>query len=202
MTHRPLPFAILLVLLVLLTVAAQAAPPRPRPYSGCGVLALSPEPGADRVPLVVYQEPGVARLAELDGSALSRLAGDGRQPLVAVSARRGRWTRLVYDEAGREGWIDQARAWQYLSWQEYLPGRWLRILPGMKKDGYALRSGPGAPGPEVGNLSRDQAVRVLQVENDWVRLQAPAGWFRWRDGDGRITVSLAGEDGAKQAEKR
>ena len=185
---RPLMLAI--SLLLAFAAAAHSAPPRPRPYSGCGLLALKPEPGALGIPLSLYQEPGVERLTELDGSALPRLSGSAPEPVVAVSARKGGWTRLAYDDAGREGWIEQARAWQYLSWQEYLPGRLLRVLPGMKKQCYALRSEPGAGASGKGSLTRDQAVRVLRVENDWVRLQAPAGWFRWRDADGRLTVSL------------
>jgi hypothetical protein len=132
-------------------------------------------------------------MAELDSSTLPRLSGSATDPLVAVSARKGEWTRLTYDDAGRQGWIRQARAWRYLSWQEYLPGRCLLILPGMKKGYYALRSEPGAGGGERENLTRKEAVYVLQVDNDWVRLQAPSGWFRWRDDDGRLTVALPGE---------
>lgn len=172
--------------------SAQAAPPRPRPYSGCGVLALVPEPGEGRGTLPVYQEPGLFRMAELAPSALPRLSGNDREPLLAVSARRGGWTRLAYDDAGREGWVEQARAWRYLSWPEFLPGRSLRVLPGLKKGLYLLRSEPREGAAEAGGVARDQEVRVLQVDGDWVRLQAPAGWFRWRDADGRLTVSLQG----------
>jgi hypothetical protein len=183
---------------VLCAGAAHSAPPRPRPYSGCGVLALKPDPGSERVTLAFYDEPGVARLTELDGASLPRLAGSGPEPLVAVSARKGGWTRLAYDDAGREGWIEQARAWDYLSWREYLPGRRLRILPGMKKGLYALRSEPREDGADRGSLERDQTVQVLQVEGDWARLRAPAGWFRWRDGDGRLTVSLQEPGGTEK----
>ena len=181
---------ITLLLLVLLPIAAEAAPPRPRPFSGCGVLALKPDPGSDRVTVTLYDEPGLARIAELEGSALPRLAGSGAEPLLAVSARKGGWTRLYYDDAGREGWLDQARAWSYLPWREFLPGRPVRVLPGMKKGYYVLRSEPAEGSAEQGVLLRDQTVRVLQVQGDWARLQAPSGWFRWRDGDGRLTVSL------------
>jgi hypothetical protein len=179
-----------LLLLFFFAGAAHPAPLPPRPYSGCGVLTLGPESGADRVLIPFYREPGLLRITEVEGSALPRLSGSGSEPLVAVSERRGGWDRLSYDDAGREGWIKMARAWQYQSWQEFLPGRTVRILPGMKKGYYALRSEPGGGGFEKGSLARDLAVRVLQVEGDWARLQAPAAWFRWRDGDGRLTVSL------------
>lgn len=135
------------------------------------------------------------RVAEFEAASLPRLAGNSVEPLLAVSARRGRWTRIAYDDAGREGWIEQARSWDYLTWQEFLPGRQLRILPGMKKVLYAVRHEPREEATENGTVTRDQAVRLLQVEGDWARLQAPSGWFRWRDGDGRLTVSLEAPEG-------
>jgi hypothetical protein len=189
------PLLLLIPLLLVLNVAALgAAPPRPRPYSGCGVLALTGEPWAAKVPLVLYQEPGVLRVAELERGALPRLAGSEAEPLVAVSARKGEWTRLAYDDAGREGWLREPRAWRYLPWQEFLPGRRVRILPGMKKGFYALRSEPREAAPETAALSRDQEVRLLRVQGDWASLEAPAGWFRWRDPDGRLTISLQDTD--------
>lgn len=189
------PLFITLLLLIFCTSAALAAPPRPRPYSGCGVLMLKPDPTTEKSRIVLYQEPGLLRVAELEPSLLPRLAGSPVEPLLAVSARRGGWTRIAYDDAGREGWIEQPRAWEYLTWQEFLPGRLLRILPGMKKALYAVRSEPREEATENGTVTRDQAVRLLQVEGDWARLQAPSGWFRWRDGDGRLTVSLEAPEG-------
>ena len=168
---------------------AQAAPPPPRPYSGCGVLLLPSSSGAEPVPVVVYAEPGVQRVAELDLAALPRLEGDRQEPRVAVRATRGGWLRIAYDDAGREGWIEASRGWKYRPWQEFLPGRVIRILAGMKKGLYTLRGEPGEAGPERGALVRDQQVRVTRVEEDWAELQAPSGWFRWRDADGRLTVS-------------
>lgn len=194
--QRPLLIALLLIFCC--SLAAQAAPPRPRPYSGLGVLALKPEPGAERLTVVLYQEPGVARVAELDASSLPRLAGNGAEPLLAVAARKGNWARVAYDEAGREGWLELVRSWQYLSWPEFLPGRQVAPLPGLKKGWYLMRSEPGGGGEERGSLTRDQVVRVLQVADDWARLEAPSGWFRWRDPDGRLTISLKEWEGAEK----
>ena len=177
-----------MVLALLLCRAVHAAPPPPRPYSGVGVLALHPVPGAELSPVVFYAEPGLQRIAELEIAALPRLAGDRREPLVAVGATRGSWLLVAYDGAGHEGWIEPPRAWEYRSWEEFLAGRPVRVLPGMKKGLYALRGGPRETDPERGVLARDQQVRVDRVQEDWVRLRAPAGWFRWRDGDGRLTV--------------
>ena len=179
-----------LLLLLLSGGAAHPAPPAPRPYGGCGVLALKLWPGAEPARLTLYREPGLLRIAEYDPAALPRLAGSAAEPLLAADARKGGWTRLAYDDAGRQGWLEQARGWQYLSWQEFLPGRTVRVLPGMKKGLYLLKSGPDESAAPIATVNRDQQVRVLQVEDDWARLQAPSGWFRWRDGDGRLTVSL------------
>jgi hypothetical protein len=153
------------------------------------VLALRPVPGAEEVPIGVYAEPGLQRISELAIPSLPRLGGLQQEPLVAVTACKGGWVRLAYDDAGREGWIKLLRSWEYLPWQEFLPGRMVRISPGMKKGCYSLRGRPDEGSTGRGTLTRDQPARVLQVEDDWARLQAPSGWFRWRDGDGRLTVS-------------
>jgi hypothetical protein len=195
--QRLLSISLALAFVFMLAGTARCAPPRPRPYAGCGVCALKTGPGAERSALAFYQDPGLARIAELDAAALPRLAGSGPEPLLAVSERRGGWLLVAYDDGGREGWTKQARSWRYLDWREYLPGRLLRILPGMKKEQYTLGSKPDEGGAGQGSLTRDQTVKVLQVEGDWVRLQAPAGWFRWRDGDGRLTVSLQDEGGTE-----
>jgi len=183
---RPLAAALLL----LLTPAA-AWPAQPlRPFSGLGVLELAASVGEQPGPLILYQEPGIARLAELGASGLPLLSGAPGEPLVAVSARRGGWSRVTYDEAGREGWLAEARAWRFHPWREFLPGRIVKPLPGLKKTYYALRGGAGEDAAPQGYLTRGQAVRVLKVEDDWALSAEPAGWFRWRDPDGRLTVAL------------
>lgn len=187
---RPACALLILAVVTLCADAAFCAPPTPRPFSGCGVLTLKRESGWEPESLALFQEPGVLRIAEKPPASLPRLSGDDREPLLAASGRRGGWTRLFIDDAGREGWLEQARGWQYQSWRDFLPGRSVRLLPGLKKGWYALRKGPGEGEAEVGTLSRDQVVRVRQVEEDWARTEGPSGWFRWRDGDGRLNVSL------------
>lgn len=179
-----------LLFLSLIATAADAAPPAPRPFSGSGIVAAAPEAAGAGGPLLLYQEPGILRLAELQAAKLPRLAGSEQNPLIAVAARKGRWTRVAYDDAGREAWLEAPRSWRYLPWEEFLPGRALRILPGMKKGFYAVMEEPSEKGNPAGTLVREQEVRVLRVEGDWARLEVPSGWFRWRDPDGRLTVSL------------
>jgi hypothetical protein len=178
-----------LVLLAFFAASVHAAPLPPRPYSGCGVLMLHPIAALQQSPLVLYAEPGLQRIAEVEIPGLPRLAGDKQEPLVAVSATKGGWLQLAYDDAGREGWIEPPRSWEYSTWGEFLAKRTVRVFPGMKKGLYALRGEPREGSPDRGVLTRDQQVRVMQIQDDWALLQAPAGWFRWRDGDGRLTVS-------------
>lgn len=183
---RRLVFA--LTLAVLAAGAAQGAKAaKPRPLSGCGVLTL----GAS-APLVLYAEPGVRRVAQTSGAALPVLDRGGEQVAVAATGSNGGWLRVPYDEAGREGWLEPGRADRYRSWPEFLPGRTVRLLPALKKGLYALRDAPGEKGALRGTLTRGDLVRVLSVSDGWARIEAPAGWFRWRDGDGRLTVSLEG----------
>jgi hypothetical protein len=184
-----IPLVSALALLVIFTAASQAAPLPPRPYSGCGVLLLHPVAAPQVSPLVLYAEPGLQRIAEIAIPVLPRLAGDKEEPLVAVSATKGNWLQLAYDDAGREGWIEPPRSWEYRTWGEFLPRRTVRVFPGMKKGLYALRGEPREGSSDRGVLARDQQVRVIQIQDDWALLQAPSGWFRWRDADGRLTVA-------------
>lgn len=183
---------LIIVMLLLLPMVAHGAASL-RPYSGCAVLSLEPQPGGERATVVLYQEPGLARIGEVDASLLPRLAGSATEPLVAVSARKGEWVRLSYDDAGRDAWVKQERSWRYLPWQEFLPGRRVAVLPGLKKGYYAVRNDPSDSAAQTAVVKRDQEVRVLRVEEDWALLEAPSGWFRWRDNDGRLTVSVQRE---------
>ncbi|MBJ6799550.1 SH3 domain-containing protein [Geomonas propionica] len=170
--------------------AALAALPAPRPFSGCGVLILKQEAGWQPESVALYQEPGMLRVAETTPQALPRLSGSDTEPLLAASERRGGWVKVALDEAGRQGWLAQARGWEYREWRDFLPGRTVRLLPGLKKEWYQVRLTPGGEASPAPPLSRDREVRVIEVEKEWARVEAPAGWLRWRDPDGRLTVSL------------
>lgn len=183
-------FFLCALLLILGSGAALAALPAPRPYSGCGVLVLKALGSWQPEPLVLYREPGVDRIGETKPESLPRLSGDAAEPVLPVHERRGGWNSITLDDSGRQGWLEQARAWEYADWREFLPGRSIRLLAGLKKEWYQLRSAPDGEGKAVALVARDQQLRVVQVEEDWVRVEAPAGWLRWRDPDGRLTVSL------------
>ncbi|HBA87097.1 MAG TPA: hypothetical protein DCZ75_03650 [Geobacter sp.] len=189
---------LLLPILLLAAQAALGAPPAPRPLSGSGVLTLRGGTEPESAPLPIYDEPGVLRLAERRAGQLPRLSGSDQEPQLAASARKGGWTRVAYDEAGREGWLEPSRGRIYLSWEEFLPGRTVRLLPGMKKGLYQLRSAPDDKAPPLSTLPRERELQLLGVDEEWARVKSPQGWVRWRDGDGRLTISLTGSDGEKR----
>jgi len=175
----------LALLVALLAAPALAAPP-PRPLTGCALLTA--EADGD---VVVYAEPGVQRLALLPLTRIPTLARTEGGTALAALARRGRWVKIAYDDAERQGWIEAPRGWGYAPWPSALEGRDTRLLPAMKKVNYALREEPGESGAECGTLTRDQEVRILSVEEDWALSESPPGWFRWRDAEGRLTISLS-----------
>lgn len=173
--------AVIAMLLLAAAGRGYASPPPPRPLSGCGVVELK----APAEPVTLYAEPGVQRIAELPGNSLPPLSSP---PLLVASATKGGWLRVAYDSAGREGWMEPSRSRPFRSWEEFLPGRRVRILPALKQGLYALRREPVSGAAQRGTLTRGQVVRVVSVREDWIELGSGL-WFRWRDGDGRLTVA-------------
>ena len=190
----------LLLFLQLFVLPLQGAPPPPRPYTGSGLLLIRPAArlaGESTHPLVFYREPGIGRVAERAPERLPLLLkviipAPGEYP-VAVMGRKGNWLCLAYDEGGHLGWIAMERRWEYLPWREFLPGRRVQLLPGLKKMYTALRREPSAEAGELAPLTPDDQYRVEQVQGDWLRVSLSAsgsGWFRWRDDGGRFLVAL------------
>ena len=48
---------------------------------------------------------------------------------VAVLEKRGNRLLIAYDDSGRAGWLERARWWDYLTWEEFLPGRLVSFPP-------------------------------------------------------------------------
>jgi hypothetical protein len=192
----------LVVALVLLLMAAGGAPAavKPRPLSGQGLLQLRPLPGGSATagePLVFYREPGLGRLIELAPDRLPTLSPalqslDGGYRAVVTGHRRD-WLRIVYDDADREGWVRLQRSWSYTPWSQFLKGRAVRLLPGLKKGFYTLRDEAVDTGPALVPVTVDQSLRVVLVEGDWVMVVvgiSQAGWLRWRDDNGRFLMAV------------
>lgn len=172
-----------------------AGPPRMRPYTGIGLVIFS-QPGNDAnavMPLQLYQEPGLLRLETVTNSGTSGnewifgLSAEN-SPLI-VSARKGDWLRVYYDDAGREAWMDVRKRGRFLSWEQFLKLQTGRMLPGLQPLYYRLYQQPG--GKTLGTLTPKQVFKVLKLENAWSMVlteQSQIGWVRWSDDDGRLTI--------------
>ncbi len=196
------PIAAFFILVLAHSIPLSANALQNRPFTGCGVVVvrtLDPERRAAIPSLPFYREPGVGRIAELsihDIPGLSSVldAPSGEFPL-AVMAKKGSWLLIAYDDAGREGWVDMARWWDYITWEKFLKGRAASLLPGLKKGAYTLRAAPGEAAAQSGVLSASERLKIFDIVDDWVNVTAETGlkgWLPWRDGDGRFLMTIVG----------
>ena len=174
-----------------------ATPPRMRPYTGVGLVVFSQSGDAPNQELLLpmYEEPGLSRIGVL---STTRLSGnewifglqEGVPPLV-VSARKGDWLRVYFDDAGREAWIDPQNKGRFQSWEQFLKLQTGRMLPGLQSQYYQLQLQPG--GKLLATLTPKQVFKVLKLENSWGMVltdQSQIGWVRWRDDDGRLVIGI------------
>jgi hypothetical protein len=181
-------------------ISAAANPPTPqkmRPYAGIGILHLpinNTDPGD---PPLLYEEPALSRMGELNRSKIpvfDWILGSGpssaAQSLI-VTARKGTWLRVVYDDAGREAWLNPSRHFELQSWDMFFKGHVSCLLPGLQQKYYQVFQQAGTS--PLAALKINQPFRVLQIDNDWAMVlieQNSLGWLRWRDEDGRLLIGL------------
>lgn len=174
-----------------------------RPLSGSGLVIirpLNPESPVAPAPISFYRDPGVARITERPAAEIPSLSSILKMPAgeypLAVMGKKGNWLRIAYDDAGREGWMEMARWWEYNTWEDFLKGRVVRFLPGLKKGDYTLRAGPSTTATQAGALSAKEELRIIKVADDWVLVLTDSGlngWLPWRDGNSRFQISIDGE---------
>jgi hypothetical protein len=188
-------FLVLIVISAISSTGFASTPPRMRPYTGIGLFVFA-QPGkvpAQDLRLQLYEEPGLSRVGMLNDSKRSGnewIFGfpEGLPPLI-VSARKGDWLRVTYDDAGREAWINPENKGRFQSWEQLLKRQTGYILPGLSLQHYKLQQQPG--GKLLATLSPKQVFKILTLEDDWGMVltdQALIGWLRWRDDDGRLLV--------------
>ncbi len=178
-----------------------------RPYSGCGVLLVRPldaERPADRAAITLYQAPDVGRIGDFPADRIPSLSSVLLWPAgdcaLAVMGKKGNWLRLAYDAAGREGWVRMERFWEYTTWDQLLKGRTVRVISGLKK-GCALRAEPQESAKELCTLSERESFRVVEVREEWALVEGDgglSGWIPWRDGDGRLQISVGAQTGIQK----
>jgi len=171
-----------------------------RPRAGQGVLFLRPafpEQSDEIQSIVLYETPGVERITVLDVARLPSLAPSVSAPsgghAIAVTGTRGNWFRVAYDDAGREGWVEGRRFWSYFSWPDFLVGRSVVLLPGLRAALTQLRLAPSDDSLSLGQIPSEQRLRVLEISDEWVRISSEgslSGWFRWRDRDGKLLLAV------------
>lgn len=179
------------------SVGLAATPPRMRPYTGIGLFVFNPvdRSRANKLQMQLYEEPGLQRVGMLNDSRLSGndwIFGlpEGTSPLV-VSARKGDWLRVTFDEAGREAWLEPENQGSFQSWEQFLKTQTGRMLPGLQPQYYQLQQQPA--GRLLSTLTPRQAFKVLRLEGAWGMVltdQGQMGWVRWSDDDGRLLVGI------------
>lgn len=169
-----------------------------RPYSGIGVLLLTVAAGSEGErpePLRLYEEPAIVRRGELNIARIPPhdwIFGANRAvPPLVVTARKGEWLRVTYDDAGREAWLNPMRRGEFQPWEAFFKGQPARLLPGLRKQYYQLFREQGQ-GASV-TLTPRQTFRVVTLADDWALVlsdREALGWLRWRDEDGRLLMGL------------
>ncbi|KAB0667543.1 hypothetical protein F6V25_02265 [Oryzomonas japonica] len=197
-----------LAITLLLLMAAPAVSQQPmRPYSGIGVLLLAVEHGESSVqqePFYLYEEPAVQRIGVLDSGRTPPYewlftGNTSRVPLI-VTARKGEWLQVAYDDAGRLGWLEPRHRGEVQPWSALLKGKPCRLLPGLRKQYYQIFRQPGKTPLALPALAK-QSFRVVKLDGDWALAmpdQSTLGWLRWRDEDGRLLISVGMDPGAQK----
>lgn len=193
---------ILIPLLVLLPLfsAVAASPVKARPLSGVGVLVMNgtqPGASAEAKKLQLYREPMIGRLAMLTVDRLPKLTqyitpAEGVAYAIVISIRPG-WLCLLYDDAERGGWVERRKAGEFFRWGQFLAGRSITMLPGIRQDYSRLRQEPSLSSPPLESAGKNEPLTVVKVEGDWVRVSrgnSASGWLRWRDDNSRLLVSI------------
>jgi len=186
---------------LLLCMSVLAASERPR--SGLGILFIRPafpELADEIKKIVLYEVPGIERIAVVDTALLPSLSSSISPPageyVVAVTGKRGKWFKVIYDDAGREGWIQGRSFFDYWTWSDFLPGRFVVLLPDLPVSYSEVHQEPLVRSPSLGRISSGQRMRILEIRDEWARIRCEdglSGWLRWCDGNGKFLVAVEGE---------
>jgi len=184
--------ALLLLLLMVVTPAAAASPVKARTLGGIGILLISRE----QPQLTLFREPSLGRIATTDASALP-LSLSIQPPAgflaAVVTAKKGRWFRLLYDDGEREGWLEGRSSDQFFRWRELFRNRPVTLLGGLKKEYYQLRKLPELSAAALEPVGKGVKVTALSLEGEWLEVVTAAktrGWLRWRDENNRLVIAI------------
>ena len=186
---------IFLIMLMVVPLQLHAAVPvKARPLTGIGLLCIPAATGA-ALRLTLYKEPGMGRLHEagISGLALLQSFPSDECLYLPVIAKKQGWLKVIHDDAERSAWANNRRGWMFQRWEEFLTGRKVTVLKGIRKDYYQLRKEPLISAEAMENSEKYPALEVLAVAGDWISVtvgNSPVGWLRWRDDNGRLLLQL------------
>lgn len=182
----------LLLLLLAAAPAIAAAPVKARTLSGIGILLISREQSQ----ITLFREPSLGRIATTDASALP-LSQSIQPPAgflaAVVTAKKGGWYRILYDDGEREGWIKGHSSYHYHRWGELLGNRPVILLGGLKKEYYQLRKSPDSSAAALEPVGKGVKVTALGIEEEWLEAETASktrGWLRWRDDNNRLVIAI------------
>lgn len=188
---------LLLALFMATAPATAASPVKARVPSGTGVLLVNKRSDAESSPLLLFKEPALGRIAEIDISRLPPLAQAISCPegtvAVIVTAKKAGWFRIVYDEGEREGWIAGRPSYRFFRWEELLRNRPVTLIGGLRKEFYQVRRTPNVSAEIMETLGKGSRVTSLDIDGDWLRSTTSGGsqgWLRWRDENGRLVIAI------------
>lgn len=173
-----------------------------RPRAGIGILFLRPafsDQAVELKELALYESPGIEQIAQVNAAllpsvALSVAAPSGVYP-VAATGKRGDWIRLAYDDAGREGWIQARRYWEFYRWPDFLPGRVVTLLPHLSASFTKVHQEPLDSSPALGSIAPGQKFHIIEIRERWALIRSDdgiCGWLRWCDGNGKLVIVVEG----------
>lgn len=173
-----------------------------RPRAGIGILLLRSafSDQADELKeLALYESPGIGQIIQvaadhLPSVSLSVVVPSGVYP-VAATGKRGDWFRLAYDDAGREGWIQGRRYWEFYHWPDFLPGRVATLLPDLRASLTKVHQEPLDSSPALGSISPGQKFHIVEIRERWALIRSDdgtCGWLRWCDGNGKLIILVEG----------
>jgi SH3-like domain-containing protein len=189
--------ALLVAILIFSSPATAASPVKARVPSGIGILLIHNGTAEKTSPLVIFKEPSLGRITEINAGRFPSLSQSIASPEVImpaiVTSKKSGWYRIIYDDGEREGWIKDRSSYQFYRWEELLRNRPVSLIGGLRKEFYLLRRNPDSSSGSINPLGKGSRVTSLNVEGDWIRVITDSqteGWIRWRDENGRLVIAV------------
>jgi hypothetical protein len=181
--------------LLLFSLPTLGAPPFLRPYAGRGMLIISSS--AQFVEVAAYEYPGVrpkgtVQVADVPSLSPAVTLKEGEIGIATMALREG-YARIAVAPSGEALWIEIRSGWRAVPWERFLPGRTIRVATGVRESASRLRQAPSESGTVIGTNLNSVSLVVNDIRDDWAHVQSkvtPPGWLRWRDGDGRMLVTV------------